>query len=182
MSERVLIHRYAHYFYRSPEDGNNDTVIRQNLEKLLDADGEGGGLGVAVYCSRFESIKKRDWKRLINFIKKNAREIKILSYVPAKQDRIREAQEIRLMLKEKRKRRSKRFDNYKISGRGKKAIPCVYEGRHYLSREECMFRENITKRALYTYLKEHEEDQIAEQRRCELAARERNEESMEAGE
>ena len=42
--------------------------------------------------------------------------------------------------------------NYTVSGRGKKARPCIYEGREYKSRQECMYKENLTKAQLYKYL------------------------------
>ena len=43
--------------------------------------------------------------------------------------------------------------NYKVSGRGKKAKPCIYEGKEYKSRQECMYKEGLTKYQLWIYLK-----------------------------
>ena len=44
-------------------------------------------------------------------------------------------------------------ENYTISGRGKKARPCIYKGKEYKSRQECIYKEGITKYQLYEYLK-----------------------------
>ena len=59
------------------------------------------------------------------------------------------------MLEAKEQHNIERFtnENYTVSGRGKKAKTCVYKGREYKSRQECIYKERITKYQLYEYLK-----------------------------
>ena len=137
IDERKLINAYARYVYKDEEDISNEIKIKENLIQLLDWD-KNGDNGLGFYCSKFESIKRKDWDFLINFIKENSFDIKKIAFYPAKE-----------------KNKKQRFNdvNYKVSGRGKKAKPCIFEGRHYKSRQECIYKENITKNQLYNYLK-----------------------------
>ena len=155
LDERKLINSYARFIYNSEEDITNETKIQQNLEELLDWD-KNGDNGLGFYCSKFEKIKKKDWKFLINFIKDNGEEIEFLSRSYVKERKLKSTKVVNTVLENRKKHNIERFtdSNYKVSGRGKKARPCVYEGREYKSRQECMYKEGLTKYQIWKYLKD----------------------------
>lgn len=155
IDEKKLINTYARLIYLNEEDTSVDFKIRDNLKKLFDWDINGEN-GLAIYCSKFESLKEKDWIWLINFIKENAYEIRTKSYIYAKEKRLEDIKKVESFLEQKESKQRKRFldKNYKVSGRGVKARPCIYKGRKYSSRQECIYKENISKYELYIYLKE----------------------------
>ena len=154
IDERKLINTYARLIYTDEEDVSNDVKIKENLIKLFDWDINGEN-GLGIYCGKFESIKRKDWDILINFIKENRHEIKTLSYTQAKERKLESLKVVFNTLEAKEQHNIERFSNknYKVSGRGKKAKTCIYEGREYKSRQECIYKEKITKHQLYEYLK-----------------------------
>lgn len=154
IDERKLINAYARFMYNDEKDITDDTQIKENLKQLLDWD-ENGDSGLGIYCSKFESLKNKDWDKLINFIKENYHEIKSISFYPAKERKLESIKVINDVLEAKKQHNIERFtnENYKVSGRGKKAKPCIYEGREYKSRQECMYKEGLTKYQLWIYLK-----------------------------
>ena len=154
LDERKLINAYARYMYNDEKDTTDDIQIKENLIQLLDWD-ENGDNGLGLYCSHFESIKPRDWQKLIQFIKENHHEIKSISFYPVKEKKLESIKVINDAIEAKKQHDKKRFtsENYQVSGRGKKARPCVYEGREYKSRQECMYKEGLTKYQLWIYLK-----------------------------
>lgn len=155
IDERKLINAYARFMYNSEEDITNDIKIKDNLIQLLDWD-ENGDEGLGLYCSKFEEIKRRDWEFLINFIKENGYEIsKLALYRKFPEKRELENQKIINDALEKKKLHNiERFtdENYSVSGRGKPAKSCEYNGKIYSSRQECMYKEGITQNQLYRYL------------------------------
>lgn len=155
IDERKLINAYAHFMYNDEKDISDEVQIKENLIQLLDWD-KNGNNGLGIYCSHFESIKNKDWNKLITFIKENHHEIKVLSYSDVKNRKLESIKIVNDALQAKEKHYLERFtdENYKVSGRGKKAKPCIYEGRSYKSQQECMYKEGITKYQLYKYLKE----------------------------
>jgi len=155
IDERKLINAYAHFMYNDEKDISDEVQIKENLIQLLDWD-KNGDNGLGIYCSHFESIKNKDWNKLITFIKENHHEIKVLSYSDVKNRKLESIKIVNDALQAKEKHYLERFTdkNYKVSGRGKKAKPCIYEGRSYKSQQECMYKEGITKYQLYKYLKE----------------------------
>ena len=155
IDERKLINAYARFMYESEKDVEEDDIIKINLNKLFDWDINGDN-GLGVYCSKFESIKRNDWPKLIQFIKDNRHEIKHLSYTPLKEKRLEDIKIINNFLEAKEQHNIERFsdENYTVSGRGKKARPCIYEGKEYKSRQECMYKEGLTKYQIWKYLKE----------------------------
>lgn len=155
IDERKLINAYAHFMYNDEKDISDEVQIKENLIQLLDWD-KNGDNGLGIYCSHFESIKNKDWNKLITFIKENHHEIKVLSYSDVKNRKLESIKIVNNALQAKEKHYLERFtdENYKVSGRGKKAKPCIYEGRSYKSQQECMYKEGITKYQLYKYLKE----------------------------
>jgi hypothetical protein len=155
IDERKLINSYAHFMYNDEKDISDEVQIKENLIQLLDWD-KNGDNGLGIYCSHFESIKNKDWNKLITFIKENHHEIKVLSYSDVKNRKLESIKIVNDALQAKEKHYLERFtdENYKVSGRGKKAKPCIYEGRSYKSQQECMYKERITKYQLYKYLKE----------------------------
>lgn len=155
LNERKLINAYARFMYNDEKDISDDNQIKENLKQLLDWD-ENGDNGLGIYCSKFESLKNRDWNFLIDFIKENGKEIKKLSFYPAKGRKLESIKEINDVLESKEKHNIERFtdNNYEVSGRGKRAKPCIYEGRQYKSQQECLYKEGISKYKLYVYLKE----------------------------
>ena len=155
IDERKLINTYARLIYTDEEDVSNDAKIKENLIKLFDWDINGEN-GLGVYCGKFESIKRKDWDILINFIKENKHEIKTLSYTQVKERKLESLKVVLDTLEAKEQHNIERFSdkNYKVSGRGKKAKTCIYKGIEYKSRQECIYKENITKNQLYKYLKE----------------------------
>ena len=155
IDERKLINAYARFMYDNEKDTTDDVQIKENLIQLLDWD-ENGDNGLGIYCSKFESIKEKDWEILINFIKENHHEIKSISFYPVKEKKLESIKVINDSIEAKKQHNKERFtsDNYQVSGRGKKAKPCIYEGKEYKSRQECMYKEGLTKYQLWKYLKE----------------------------
>ena len=155
IDERKLINAYARFMYNNEDDVNNDIKIRENLIQLLDWD-KNGDNGLGIYCSKFENLKEKDWIILINFIKENHHEIKSISFYPAKERKLESIKIINNEIEAKNKHNIERFtdSNYKVSGRGKKAKPCIYNGKEYKSRQECMYKEGLTKYQIWKYLKD----------------------------
>lgn len=153
IDERKLINAYARFMYIDERDVTEDNQIKTNLIELFDWDINGDN-GLGIYCGKFESIKKKDWIKLIQFIKENHHEIKEISYTPNKERKLESIKIVNTFLEEKEKHNIERFTdkNYSVSGRGKKAKTCIYEGREYKSRQECIYKEGITKYQLYCYL------------------------------
>lgn len=153
IDERALINRYARFCYEDEESVTNDTIIQQNLANLLDWDAN-GTVGVPIFCSRYESIKRRDWPRLIQFIKDNKAEIKSIAYVPLKRKKLENIKQIQTREELRELKNIETFTNpdYEVSNRGKEAKPCIYEGREYKSRQECRYKEGLTQNQLYRYL------------------------------
>ena len=155
IDERKLINAYAKKVYESEKDTEDDDVIKINLTKLFDWDLNGDN-GLGVYCGKFESIKRKDWDKLIQFIKENSYEIEILSRPYIKEKRLEDIKIVNSALEAKEQHNIERFsdEDYKVSGRGKKAKTCIYKGKEYKSRQECIYKEGLTKYQLYEYLKE----------------------------
>ena len=78
LDERKLINAYARYVCESEKDLSDDNNIKLNLIRLFDWDVNGDN-GLGIYCGKFESIKRKDWIKLIQFIKENSHEIEKLS-------------------------------------------------------------------------------------------------------
>ena len=154
LDERKLINAYARLMYNSVQDITNDIQIKENLIELLDWD-KNGDNGLGFYCGHFEKIKKKDWEFLISFIKENGSEIEFLSRKSVKKRRLKSIKVINNVIEKRKKHNQERFtsEDYKVSGRGKKAKPCIYEGREYKSRQECMYKEGLSKYKLWIYLK-----------------------------
>ena len=155
IDERKLINAYARFMYNDESDITDDNRIKENLIQLLDWD-KNGSNGLEIYCSHFEEIKRKDWELLINFIKENGYEIELLSRSHVKERKLESIKIINDVIEEKKQHNIERFtdNNYQVSGRGKKARPCIYERREYKSRQECMYKERLTKYQLWIYLKE----------------------------
>ena len=153
IDERKLINAYARFMYNDEKDTTDDIQIKENLKQLLDWD-ENGENGLEIYCGKFESIKRKDWDRLIHFIKINGKEINLLSKTPAKARKLESIKVIRETKEAKIERDRERCidENYVASSNGKKPKPCTYEGRTYSSRQECMYKEGISQSKLYRYL------------------------------
>ena len=154
IDEDKLLNAYARLIYTNEEDIFNDNKIKENLIQLLDWD-KNGDNGLGIYCGKFENIKERDWKILIDLIKENYLRIEKFSR-PFVKEKIKEQNKvIDDVIKSKERHNKERFtsENYKVRGRGKKARPCIYEGREYKSRQECMYKEGLTKYQLWIYLK-----------------------------
>ena len=152
--EVTLLRTYGIHKYNDESDVTEDAKIKSNLESLLNWDINGDN-GLKIYCGKFESIKEKDWQFLINLIKEHKSEIKQYSYVSVKKRRLENIKIVNDFLEQKEQHRVERFtdENYTVSGRGKKAKPCIYEGREYKSRQECMYKEELTRNKLYQYLK-----------------------------
>ena len=155
IEDSKLIGTYARYMYNDESDLTDEVKIKDNLIQLLDWD-KNGDNGLGFYCSKFESIKRKDWEFLINFIKDNSHTIKEYGYYPAKEKKLESIKVVNDAIEAKEQHNIKRFtdENYKVSGRGKKAKTCIYNGKEYKSRQECIYKEGITKYQLYEYLKE----------------------------
>ena len=155
IDERKLINAYARYEYESEKDVTEDISIQNNLIQLFDWD-INGDKGMGIYCGKFESIKRKDWDILIQFIKDNHYEITRIAQIYLKEKRLENIKVINSILEAKEERNRERFtdENYQVSGRGVKAKTCIYKGREYKSRQECIYKEGITKRQLYRYLEE----------------------------
>ena len=154
IDERKLINAYARFCCNKEVDISDDVIIKSNLIELFDWD-KNGDNGLGVYCSKFENLKKKDWERLVKFIKDNKHEIKRLSSKYIKNKKLESIKIINDAIEAKEKHNKERFsdENYQISGRGKKAKPCIYEGRKYKSQQECLYKEGLTKFQLWIYLK-----------------------------
>lgn len=155
LDERRLIHSYARLLYNDIPDITEDFKIKSNLESLLDWD-INGDKGLGIYCSKFESLKEKDWNLLISIIKEHSQEIKNIASSFAKKRRLNSIKVVNDAIQAKEQRNKEKFsdENYTVSGRGKKARTCVYKGKEYKSRQECIYKEDITKAELYKYLKE----------------------------
>lgn len=155
IDESKLIGAYARLVYRDESDLTDDIKIKENLIQLLDWD-KNGDNGLGFYCSKFESIRKNDWIFLINFIKENSHTIKKYGYYPAKEKKLESIKIVNDVIEAKKQHNIERFtdENYKVSGRGKKAKPCEYKGVIYKSRQECEYKTGISRYKLYKYLKE----------------------------
>lgn len=155
LDERRLIHSYARLLYNDIPDITEDFKIKSNLENLLDWD-INGDKGLGVYCSKFESLKEKDWNLLISIIKEHSQEIKNIASSFAKKRRLNSIKVVNDAIQAKEQRNKEKFsdENYVVSGRGKKAKTCIYKGKEYKSRQECIYKEDITKAELYKYLKE----------------------------
>lgn len=149
IDEHKLLSKYARLFYRSDEDINNEDIIKNNLIKLLDWD-KSGDNGLGFYCGKFENIKRKDWEFLINFIKSNSQTIKSIGLDD--NVKLEEFKLIKTELEKKEEKIKQHFidENYKV--KRKSAKPCIYEGKTYKSRQECMYKEGLTKAQLYKYL------------------------------
>ena len=153
VDERKLINAYAKLVYEDSNSITNDTIIKQNLEKILDWD-SCGDQGLGIYCSKYENIKRKDWEKLISFIKENSYEIQTIAPLKAKK---LDFQKKILTAKEKRELHNKErllSEDYQFTGRGKKAKSCIYNGKFYKSRQECIYKEGITRYKLYKYLEQ----------------------------
>lgn len=153
LDERKLINAYARFMYNDESDTTEDNKIIENLKQLLDWDINGDD-GLGIYCSKFEKLKNKDWNRLVKFIKENHHEIRNISYSEVKKRKLESIKIVNSVIEAKEEHNKERFtdSNYKVSGRGKKAKICIYEGREYKSRQECMYKEGITQNQLYRYL------------------------------
>ena len=80
----------------------------------------------------------------------------MLAYPSKKERKLESIKIVNSFIENKEKHNKERFkdSNYQVSGRGKKAKPCIYEGEEYKSRQECMYKENLTKAQLYNYLEQ----------------------------
>ena len=155
IDERKLINAYARFMYNDESDITDDNKIKENLIQLLDWD-KNGSNGLEIYCSQFEEIKRKDWDFLINFVKENGKEIEFISRSSVKKRKLESIKVINDSIEKKKQHNIERFtsENYKVSGRGKKAKSCIYKGKEYKSRQECMYKEGLTKYQLWIYLKE----------------------------
>ena len=155
IDERKLINSYARFVYNDEKDITDDVQIKENLIQLFDWD-KNGDNGLGIYCSQFEEIKRKDWEFLINFIKENGKEIEFISRSSVKKRKLESIKVINDSIEKKKQHDIERFtsENYKVSGRGKKAKSCIYKGKEYKSRQECMYKEGLTKYQLWIYLKE----------------------------
>ena len=155
IDERKLINAYARFMYNDESDITDDNKIKENLIQLLDWD-KNGDNGLGIYCSQFEEIKRKDWDFLINFVKENSKEIEFISRSSVKKRKLESIKVINDSIEKKKQHNIERFtsENYKVSGRGKKAKSCIYKGKEYKSRQECMYKEGLTKYQLWIYLKE----------------------------
>ena len=79
-----------------------------------------------------------------------------LSKNPYKDLKDKDDKFIYLTLVNEEAKKIKRYSNinYTVSGRGKKAKTCTYNGTTYKSRIECMYKEHLSKAQLYKYLRE----------------------------
>ena len=154
LDEYKLVEAYAHLVYVDSADVENDIKIKDNLIKILDWDINGDN-GFALYCSKFEDLKRKDWKKLISLIKINKDDIIRLSKNKSQQA-LQNIKEMHSYLENEEAKKIKRYSNinYTVSGRGKKAKTCTYNGTTYKSRIECMYKEHLSKAQLYKYLRE----------------------------
>ena len=155
LDERKLINAYARLIYINEEDLTEDNIIRSNLQTILDWDKTGNN-GLGIYCGKFESLKRKEFDNLVQFIKINSTEIKNIASQYNKKKRIELKKHIDNTLEAKERRNFERCtnENYQVSGRGKKAKPIFYNGTWYKSQQECIYKEGITKHQLYKYLKD----------------------------
>jgi len=153
IDENKLINYYSRLYYWNKKDITDDNKIRLNLENLFDWDANGDN-GLGIFCSKFESIKRKDWEILIQFIKNNGSIIK--EKAKPFLNRKREENKKIILSKYQQKKKAEieylKSDNYKATTSGKPAKSCIYEGRIYKSRKECMAKEGIDNFKLYEYL------------------------------
>jgi hypothetical protein len=157
LSKSKLLTYYGRFYYVDNEDLTNEEKIRSNLLDLLDWDTNGDS-GLELFCSRFESIKRSDLKELVKFILNNTDEIIKRSKKEFKLRELEHQKVIRTHFEILEDKRKKHFcdENYEVNPYGKPAKETIYEGRRYKSRQECMYKEGLTKAQLYKYLKKHE--------------------------
>ena len=157
LSKSKLLTYYGKFYYVNDEDLTNEEKIKSNLLDLLDWDTNGDS-GLELFCSRFESIKKSDLKELITFILNNSDEIIKRSKEEVKLRKLEHQKVIRNSYEILEDKRKTHFcdENYKVNPYGKPAKETIYKGRIYKSRQECMYKEGLTKNQLYQYLKKHE--------------------------
>lgn len=148
---------YAKFYYIDDDDLTNDEKIKQNIIDLLDWDANGDS-GLEVFCSRFESLKRNDVAELVKYIKDNSKQIIEKSKESTKIRALEHKKVIREQEEIKEEKMKEHFCNedYEPNPYGKPAQETVYEGRIYKSRQECMYKEGLTKNQLYQYLKKHE--------------------------
>ena len=160
VSKSKILNYYAHFYYIDEKDLTDRNVIKDNILNLFDWDANGDS-GLAVFCSKFESIKRYDLDDIIQFIIDNAEEIKLKS---KENHKLRTLEQKKLILTSDQLSEQRKIDhfcdeNYEVNPYGKPAKVTIYEGRVYKSRQECMYKEGITKNQLYQYLKKHEKSQ-----------------------
>ena len=153
LDERSLINHYARLTYLDDSDVVDEVKIKNNLEKLLNWD-INGDKGLALYCGKFENLSRKDWIQLTEFIKFHGKEIKEIASRFSKQKKLDNIKEVLDWLDLKEQHNIKVFSDpdYKVTKRGKPAKTCIYKGKEYKSRQECMYKEGITKAELYKYL------------------------------
>ena len=120
IDERKLINAYAKKVYESEKDIEDNDIIKINLTKLFDWDINGDN-GLGVYCGKFESLKRKDWERLIQFIKDNKYEIELISRPFIKEKKLENIKIINSALEIKEQHNIKRFsdENYQVSNKVK---------------------------------------------------------------
>lgn len=152
LDENRLLKTYARLVFINNEDLEDDIKIRDNLIKILDWDVY-GDKGLGLYCSNFETLKRRDWDVLVQCIKDN--KLSIIRYAKEpSQKEIAEKKEVLDFINKKELKKKEFFTNvnYTVTKKGKKARSCIYEGRVYKSRQECRYKEGISQSKLYRYL------------------------------
>ena len=118
LDEYKLVEAYAHLVYVDSTDVENDIKIKDNLIKILDWDVNGDN-GFALYCSKFEDLKRKDWKKLISLIKINKDDIIRISKNKSQQA-LQNIKEVHSYLENEEAKKIKRYSNinYTVSGRG----------------------------------------------------------------
>lgn len=160
VSKSKILNYYAHFYYFDELDLTDENRIKDNLLNLFDWDMNGDS-GLGVFCSKFESVKRKDLDRITKYILENANKIRKLSKEHFK-ERVLNFNKLILTkdeISEQKKKDHFCNKNYEVNPYGKPAKVTVYKGRVYKSRQECMYKEGITKNQLYQYLKTHESTQ-----------------------
>ena len=109
LDEYKLVEAYAHLVYVDSADVENDIKIKDNLIKMLDWDINGDN-GFALYCSKFEYLKRKDWKKLISLIKINKDDIIRLSKNKSQQA-LQNIKEVHSYLENEEAKKIKRYSN-----------------------------------------------------------------------
>lgn len=149
IDEREFLKAYARLVYTGDLDVTDDATIRVNLIELMDWE-KNGSAGLGIYCGKFEKLKEKDFIMLIDKIK----EYKEFIIGESKNStrKLPHKKEKAIKLETFKKGDRYKDVNYEPSNRGKLARPCIYEGREYRSRTECMAKEGLTQNKLYRYL------------------------------